>query len=62
MEDLPRCPTCNTDFNEWWEDTLLSKGKDGDQSVLTCGECEKDFKTTLSVTYSFESEKLSWKD
>lgn len=52
-EDAPKCPWCGH-VELWWEGTSL-KG-DGDTTLIECGACEKTYKVTMSVSYSFDTE------
>lgn len=55
-ECVPVCPHCGDRDHDWWDGTDL-KG-DGDDEVVRCGLCQNEYRTTLSISYRFTTEKV----
>ena len=53
--DNPVCPHCGDEEEDWSEYDGL-RG-DGSEIETDCGSCEKPFRITMSVSYSFFTEK-----
>lgn len=54
---LPVCPHCGQVKNVWEGDTGVSE-HDGEESEVTCWKCERTFKVTTHVEYTFDSGPL----
>lgn len=55
FNDLPKCPHCDYDQEDWWDGSHLSHDDDTEQQG--CQSCGEDFKITMHVSYSFSTEK-----
>ena len=51
------CPYCSYSQSDIWEYEM----RDDDTLEIDCGECERIFQTTLSVSYSYKSKPLEAK-
>jgi hypothetical protein len=58
--DFPTCPWCGYEDQDWWEDPELQN--DGDTTLIECGQCGEQYRTTLSVETRFDSEKVAEDD
>lgn len=58
-QDWPRCPHCFRAVEDWHEEFQHIQGNgDGAEIVMTCGRCEEKFESRMSVSYSFDSDKI----
>lgn len=49
--DVPMCPVCKGQENDWWDGLKLKY--DGDEWEYECSGCGAALKTTISVSYDF---------
>ena len=55
--DEPVCPHCGAQDIDWWDGTSLRD--DGDFEIVECMNCGEEFRQTISVSYSFTTDKIS---
>ena len=55
--DLPTCPGCGIQDEDWWDGTAMKS--DGDTEVSECPNCHTKYRTTMSITTDFTTEKIS---
>ena len=56
--DRITCPYCGYVFTNSWEYFHEEFERDGDEDVISCDECGKDFRVNLHVDYTYDSEAL----
>ena len=56
--DYPKCPYCGAE-DEDLSSLPVTLEHDGDEGVLSCGECGRDYLVTMCVSYSFCAEPWS---
>ena len=57
-DDVPACPYCFHEFEDWWE---CFKNEDGYDTELECGWCEETFSAKLHIAYSFTTKRKGQK-
>ena len=55
--DIPVCPWCGFRDDDWWDGTSMDK--DGDTEVQRCGNCERDYEVSMSISPDFNTKKLA---
>lgn len=50
------CPYCFESQWDWYECISV---EDGNEDIVSCGFCEKDFKAQVSISYEIKSERIS---
>lgn len=53
----PICPYCGASQDDWWDG--CGKLDDGDSWEPECDTCGKEFKATISVSTTFDTEPLA---
>lgn len=51
---FPVCPHCGTVDQDWWDG--LAPKNDGDSWEVECGNCQKDYIVTMSVSTHFDTQ------
>ncbi len=55
MNDLPKCPHCDEDFDIWSNDYFEYNLSDEATDEATCESCHKEFVFKNHLTYSFST-------
>ena len=53
--DRITCPYCDYEFTNSWEYFHKDFENDGDEDVIVCDECNKEFRVNLHIYYTYDS-------
>lgn len=59
--DNPRCPHCG-DTHEIWEQDWSELYDDNDYHDVSCPTCEKEFRVSTNIRYSFSTDQIIEED
>lgn len=54
--DFPKCPYCGKEDQDWWDG--LEPKEDGDIWDVVCSFCEREYRTTMSVSTHFTTTSI----
>lgn len=55
-EDEIKCPYCDATKEDSWEQNMC----DGEEKIITCDACEKDFDCSCSIIILYTTSKIGY--